>query len=136
MGKIILNIILVFSKRVFEEYLEMYPKDYFAYIYYSKVLINLGYFNDALKVLKCVKEEALIDNKFNNNTEIFNYFILSYRRDIYMDFKQWNTFNKGEWTHEIDVRDFIQKNYTPYTGDESFLSGATERTLKLWDKSS
>lgn len=51
-----------------------------------------------------------------------------------MDFKQWNTFNKGEWTHEIDVRDFIQKNYTPYTGDESFLSGATERTLKLWDK--
>ena len=53
------------SKRVFEEYLEMYPKDYFAYIYYSKVLINLGYFNDALKVLKCVKEEALIDNKFN-----------------------------------------------------------------------
>ena len=48
-----------------------------------------------------------------------------------MDFKQWNTFNKGEWTHEIDVRDFIQKNYTPYTGDESFLSGATERTLKL-----
>lgn len=63
------------SKRVFEEYLEMYPKDYFAYIYYSKVLINLGYFNDALKVLKCVKEEALIDNKFNNNTEIFNYFM-------------------------------------------------------------
>ena len=51
-----------------------------------------------------------------------------------MDFKQWNTFNKGEWTHEIDVRDFIQKNYTPYTGDESFLSGATKRTLKLWDK--
>lgn len=48
------------SKRVFEEYLEMYPKDYFAYIYYSKVLINLGYFNDALKVLKCVKEKALI----------------------------------------------------------------------------
>lgn len=51
-----------------------------------------------------------------------------------MDFKQWNTFNKGEWTHEIDVRDFIQKNYTPYTGDESFLSSATEKTLKLWDK--
>ena len=51
-----------------------------------------------------------------------------------MDFKQWNTFNKGEWTHEIDVRDFIQKNYTPYTGDESFLSGATEKTLKLWNK--
>ena len=38
-----------------------------------------------------------------------------------MDFKQWNTFNKGEWTHEIDVRDFIQKNYTPYTGDDSYL---------------
>ena len=51
-----------------------------------------------------------------------------------MDFKQWEGFNKGEWTSEIDVRDFIQRNYTPYTGDESFLSGATEKTSKLWDK--
>ena len=51
-----------------------------------------------------------------------------------MEFKQWNNFSKGEWTKEIDVRDFIQRNYTPYTGDESFLSGATEKTKKLWNK--
>ena len=51
-----------------------------------------------------------------------------------MEFKQWNNFSKGEWTKEIDVRDFIQKNYTPYTGDESFLSNATDKTTKLWNK--
>ena len=37
------------------------------------------------------------------------------------------------WRREINVRDFIQNNYTPYTGDESFLVGPTARTLKLWD---
>ena len=52
-----------------------------------------------------------------------------------MDFKQWTGFDKsGEWTKEIDVRGFIQKNYTPYEGDESFLEGTTEKTQKLWDK--
>ena len=52
-----------------------------------------------------------------------------------MDFKQWTGFDKsGEWTKEIDVRGFIQKNYTPYEGDDSFLEGTTERTQKLWDK--
>lgn len=52
-----------------------------------------------------------------------------------MDFKQWQGFCKnGEWTKEIDVRDFIQYNYTPYQGDESFLAGATERTNKLWNE--
>ena len=51
-----------------------------------------------------------------------------------MDFKQWHDFEKGEWTKEIDVRDFIQKNYTPYTGDDSFLAGPTEDTKKLWNK--
>ncbi len=51
-----------------------------------------------------------------------------------MDFKQWGNFEKGEWTKEIDVRNFIQKNYTPYTGDESFLAPITERTTKLWNK--
>ncbi len=48
--------------------------------------------------------------------------------------EQWNGFNKGKWTKEIDVRDFIQKNYSPYEGDDSFLEGATERTTKLWEK--
>ena len=52
-----------------------------------------------------------------------------------MDFKQWNDFNKsGEWTKEIDVRGFIQSNYTPYEGDSKFLAGATNKTKKLWDK--
>ena len=51
------------------------------------------------------------------------------------NFKQWDGFNKyGEWTSEIDVRDFIQANYTPYEGDNKFLAGATEKTRKLWDK--
>ena len=35
---------------------------------------------------------------------------------------EWKNFKEGNWTKEIDVRDFIQLNYTPYTGDESFLS--------------
>ena len=51
-----------------------------------------------------------------------------------MDFKEWNNFNKGNWSKEINVRDFIQKNYTPYTGDDSFLSGISEKTSKLWNK--
>ena len=52
-----------------------------------------------------------------------------------MDFKQWEGFNKaGEWTKEIDVRGFIQANYTPYEGDSKFLKGATDKTKKLWNK--
>ena len=49
-----------------------------------------------------------------------------------MEFRQWNGFNKGRWTETIDVRDFIQKNYTPYTGDDAFLENATEKTNNLW----
>ena len=44
----------------------------------------------------------------------------------------WNGFEGRQWKEEINVRDFIQKNYTPYTGDESFLAGPTEATDKLW----
>ena len=51
-----------------------------------------------------------------------------------MEFKQWDEFKPGAWMEEINVRDFIQKNYTPYEGDDSFLSDATSKTLKLWDK--
>ena len=50
-----------------------------------------------------------------------------------MKFEQWNGFKDGSWTDSIDVRGFIQKNYTPYTGDDSFLANATEKTKKLWD---
>ena len=48
-----------------------------------------------------------------------------------MEFTQWTGFTTGAWQTEINVRDFIQKNYTPYYGDASFLSGATERTKDL-----
>ena len=51
-----------------------------------------------------------------------------------MDFSEWLGFTKGKWSKEINVRDFIQKNYTPYEGDDSFLAGPTERTKELWNK--
>lgn len=51
-----------------------------------------------------------------------------------MEFEQWNKFKPGDWQHEINVRDFIQNNYTPYEGDSSFLKGTTEKTKKLWDE--
>ncbi|WP_418358625.1 formate C-acetyltransferase [Shewanella basaltis] len=46
----------------------------------------------------------------------------------------WEGFVAGDWKTEVNVRDFIQKNYTPYEGDESFLEGATDATVSLWDK--
>ena len=49
------------------------------------------------------------------------------------DTKQWDGFEAGTWTSMIDVRDFIQKNYTPYEGDQEFLVGPTKKTLQLWD---
>ena len=49
-------------------------------------------------------------------------------------FKEWENFKSGNWQKEIDVRDFIQTNYTPYEGDGSFLKGATENTTKLWNE--
>ena len=45
---------------------------------------------------------------------------------------EWNSFKEGIWEKEINVRDFIQKNYTPYDGDEQFLAGATQKTKDLW----
>ena len=46
----------------------------------------------------------------------------------------WDGFRGEIWQEEINVRDFIQKNYTPYDGDETFLEGATESTEKLWNR--
>lgn len=46
--------------------------------------------------------------------------------------EQWKNFNTGEWQQEVNVRDFILTNMTPYTGDESFLAGPTESTTTLW----
>lgn len=48
--------------------------------------------------------------------------------------QQWKNFVSGTWTEEINVRDFIQKNYTPYEGDGSFLASTTEVTHQLWQK--
>ena len=47
---------------------------------------------------------------------------------------EWTGFNGGTWEDEINVRDFIQKNYTPYEGDESFLAGPTKDTQDLWEQ--
>ncbi|MCR1897779.1 formate C-acetyltransferase [Irregularibacter muris] len=49
-------------------------------------------------------------------------------------FSSWNDFNKNIWTEQIDVRNFIQNNYTPYEGNEEFLHDPTEGTKKLWDE--
>ena len=46
--------------------------------------------------------------------------------------KEWEGFNGRIWKEEVNVRDFIQNNYKPYDGDESFLAGPTEATDKLW----
>jgi len=51
-----------------------------------------------------------------------------------MEKKEWEGFIEGVWTEEVDVRDFIQKNYIPYEGNESFLAEATEKTKNLWGK--
>lgn len=51
-----------------------------------------------------------------------------------MNTMAWQGFQTGKWTKEIDVRNFIQKNYTLYEGDDAFLEGVTDRTQKVWDK--
>ena len=48
--------------------------------------------------------------------------------------EQWNGFTKGAWSKEVNVRDFILKNFTPFEGDDSFLAGPTEATTKLWEQ--
>lgn len=48
--------------------------------------------------------------------------------------QEWINFKEGQWTKSVDVRNFIQLNYTPYTGDDSFLVGATDATKKLWEE--
>src|SRR5215510_4057646 len=46
----------------------------------------------------------------------------------------WRNFTGGSWRNHVDVREFIQNNYTPYEGDETFLAGPTDRTRNLWMK--
>ena len=45
--------------------------------------------------------------------------------------EEWNGFKEGVWTKEINVSDFIKKNYTPYEGNESFLAGPTDKTKRV-----
>lgn len=47
--------------------------------------------------------------------------------------KQWKNFKEGKWTTEINVQDFIQQNYTPYTGDDKFLEKTTKKTNTIWE---
>ena len=47
--------------------------------------------------------------------------------------KQWKNFNEGKWTTEVNIQDFIQQNYTPYDGDDSFLETTTKKTKTVWD---
>ena len=61
-----------------------------------------------------------------------SYFSRAERDDVMLNFSAWDGFEGRIWKEEINTRDFIQKNYTPYDGDSSFLSGATEATDKLW----
>ncbi|MEG5050261.1 MULTISPECIES: formate C-acetyltransferase [unclassified Microcoleus] len=49
-------------------------------------------------------------------------------------FAEWHGFTEGNWTNEVNVRDFIQKNYTPYEGNAEFLAAPTEKTQQLWHK--
>ncbi len=51
-----------------------------------------------------------------------------------MNFEEWNGFEDGKWCNSVNVRDFIQKNYTLYEGDGDFLEGATDATSKLWSQ--
>ena len=51
-----------------------------------------------------------------------------------MDFEEWKGFKGKDWKEEINVRNFIQNNYIPYEGDETFLAGPTDRTVELWNK--
>ena len=48
--------------------------------------------------------------------------------------KEWNSFNKGIWCNSINVRDFIENNYTYYDKEETFLEDKTEKTKIVWDK--
>lgn len=59
--------------------------------------------------------------------------ITKYSQEEFM-VQEWNGFADGAWQKEINVRDFIQRNYTPYEGDESFLTGASDATKELWAK--
>lgn len=65
---------------------------------------------------------------------IISVLLVFLERGITMEFNAWQGFSPGIWQKEINTRSFIQENYTPYKGDEAFLTGATERTKGIMDK--
>jgi len=54
--------------------------------------------------------------------------------EVKVGIEAWRSFAGGEWQDKVDVRGFIQKNFTPYLGDDSFLAGPTTRTTQLWEE--
>jgi formate C-acetyltransferase len=74
----------------------------------------------------------LLKNKFY--LLAFLYIVRIEWRVFRMKFEEWNGFKDGKWNDEVNVRDFIQRNYTLYEGDSSFLEGPTDATSKLWDQ--
>jgi formate C-acetyltransferase len=69
----------------------------------------------------------------NRNKSKINQRFFAEMRFSMINFEEWNGFEGTLWKEEINTRDFIQKNYQPYHGDESFLAGPTEATKKLWN---
>src|SRR5690625_6570752 len=69
---------------------------------------------------------------FHNSTKMYHF--LLHKEALVMNKTAWVDFRDGKWQTEIDVRDFIMKNFTPYVGDESFLTAPTQTTSELWDQ--
>jgi len=81
-------------------------------------------------MIKSIWETFFINNIFPVNSECFELFEKGVQ---YMN-QEWINFKEGQWTKSIDVRNFIQLNYTPYNGNDSFLVGATDATKTLWNE--
>jgi formate C-acetyltransferase len=64
----------------------------------------------------------------------FRFIKIKFRSDTMIN--QWEGFSNGQWMERIDVRDFIQNNYTPYDGDKSFLAPISKKTKRVWEKAS
>ena len=58
--------------------------------------------------------------------------IINIERMCFKKMDAWRGFKEGNWSKEVDVTDFIRRNYTEYQGDESFLEGPTEATTEMW----
>jgi pyruvate-formate lyase len=73
-------------------------------------------------------EDLNVDRLDNTQFAELSVFLSKKREKIKVDYKNWEGFIPGEWRKNVNVRDFIQKNYTPYSGGADFLAGPTQRT--------